>query len=108
MITSSSNQQIKNIAALIKRAKERRARGLFVAEGRKMFEEAPREWVENIYVAESFLSEPGAERLLAGREYETVSDAVFCGVGQPRNDAAHRGGCGDYRYSYESDDGGSV
>lgn len=80
MITSSSNQQIKNIAALIKRAKERRARGLFVAEGRKMFEEAPREWVENIYVAESFLSEPGAERLLAGREYEIVSDAVFCGV----------------------------
>lgn len=80
MITSSSNQQIKNIAALIKRAKERRARGLFVAEGRKMFEEAPREWVENIYVAESFLSEPGAERLLVGREYETVSDAVFCGV----------------------------
>lgn len=80
MITGSSNQQIKNIAALTKRAKERKDQGLFVAEGRKMFEEAPREWVEKIYVAESFLAEPETEELLAGREYEVVADAVFRSV----------------------------
>lgn len=80
MITSSSNQQIKNIAALIRRAKERKTQGLFVAEGRKMFEEAPREWVERIYVAESFLAEAESERLLGNRAYEVVSDTVFCGV----------------------------
>lgn len=80
MITGSSNQQIKNIAALTKRAKERKNQGLFVVEGRKMFEEAPREWVECVYVAESFLAEPGAEALLANRAYEVVADTVFRSV----------------------------
>lgn len=80
MITGSSNQQIKNIAALTKRAKERKNQGLFVVEGRKMFEEAPREWVECIYVSESFLAEPGAEALLEGRAYEVVADTVFRSV----------------------------
>lgn len=80
MITGSSNQQIKNIAALTKRAKERKNQGLFVVEGRKMFEEAPRDWVESVYVAESFLAEPGAEALLEGRAYEVVADTVFRSV----------------------------
>ena len=39
MITSSSNQQMKNILALEKKAKERKNQGLFVVEGRKMYEE---------------------------------------------------------------------
>ena len=38
MITSSSNQQMKNITALMKKAKERKSQNLFVVEGRKMFE----------------------------------------------------------------------
>lgn len=43
MITSSSNQQMKNIALLNKKAKTRREQGIFVVEGRKMFQEAPAE-----------------------------------------------------------------
>ena len=77
MITSSSNQQMKNITALSKKSKERRTQGLFVVEGRKMFAEAPREWLRGVYVSESFLKEPEAEKLLAGSAYEVVSDAVF-------------------------------
>ena len=42
MITSSSNAQVKNIIALNKKAKERREQDVFVAEGWKMFQEAPR------------------------------------------------------------------
>lgn len=44
MITSSSNQQMKNITALMKKAKIRKEQGLFVVEGKKMYEEVPVEW----------------------------------------------------------------
>lgn len=77
MITSSSNQQMKNITALMKKAKIRKEQGLFVVEGKKMYEEVPVEWLENVYVSESFLQEEGAISLLNGREYEVVSDSVF-------------------------------
>ena len=53
MITSSSNAQVKNIIALNKKAKERREQDVFVAEGWKMFQEAPREWLKKVYVSES-------------------------------------------------------
>lgn len=46
MITSSSNAQVKNIIALNKKAKERREQDVFVAEGWKMFQEAPLEWLK--------------------------------------------------------------
>ena len=65
MITSSSNQQMKNITALMKKAKERKSQNLFVVEGRKMFEEVPPEWLSKVYVSERFLEEPEAEQLLA-------------------------------------------
>lgn len=77
MITSSSNQQMKNIAALMKKAKARREQGLFVVEGRKMAGEVPREWLAGTYVSESFLREPESDALLSGREYEVVADSVF-------------------------------
>ena len=76
MITSSSNQQMKNITALMKKAKERKSLNLFVVEGRKMFEEVPPEWLSKVYVSERFLEEPEAEQLLAGKTYEVV--AVWC------------------------------
>ena len=39
MITSTSNVQIKEITALLKKSKERKEKKAFVIEGRKMFEE---------------------------------------------------------------------
>lgn len=77
MITSSSNQQMKNIAMLMKKAKARREQGIFVVEGRKMCKETPAELLEKIYVSESFLTEPDADVLLKDKEYEVVADAVF-------------------------------
>ena len=43
MITSANNTQVKNIIQLNQKAKARREQGLFVAEGRKMFGEAPKD-----------------------------------------------------------------
>lgn len=80
MITGSSNQQMKNIAMLMKKAKARKEQGLFVVEGRKMAAEVPREWLAATYVSENFLREPEAEQLLCDREYEVVADSVFKGI----------------------------
>ena len=50
MISSAQNTQVKNIIKLNQKAKARREQGLFIAEGRKMFLEAPDDWIEKIYV----------------------------------------------------------
>lgn len=78
MITSTSNQQMKNLSLLMKKAKARNEQGIFVVEGRKMAEEIPANWLEKTYVSESFLREN--EGFLADWEYEVVSDAVFKSV----------------------------
>lgn len=78
MITSTSNQQMKNLMLLMKKAKARNEQGLFVVEGRKMFSEAPSEWIEKVYVSETYYKEN--EDNLAGKNYEVVSDSVFKAV----------------------------
>ena len=55
---------MKRVAALVKKAKERRAERLFVVEGRKMYEEAPKEWISDVYVSESFLKRSGADGIV--------------------------------------------
>ncbi len=80
MITSTSNQQMKKLSLLMKKAKERREQGLFVVEGIKMFREAPEEWIEGVYVSEQFMENPEHEALLSGVTYEVVADSVFKAV----------------------------
>lgn len=77
MITSSSNQQIKNMIQLKKKAKERTLQDVFLVEGLKMFLEAPRERVRKVYVSDRFCQKQEHLRLLSGYDYEVVSDAVF-------------------------------
>jgi len=64
MITSTSNQQMKNLMLLMKKAKARNEQELFVVEGRKMFQEVPEEWLKQVYVSESFFAEN--DKMLAG------------------------------------------
>lgn len=75
MITSTSNSQVKQAAALAKKARERRQTGLFLVEGRKMYEEAPRDWLEKVYVTERYMEEYGKPE--AGVAWETVTDEVM-------------------------------
>lgn len=75
MITSTNNSQIKNLIQLLAKGKARRASHAFVVEGIKMFLEAPKEWVESIYVSESFLEKN--EKRLKNASYEVLSDSVF-------------------------------
>lgn len=77
MITSLQNPQVKNIIKLNQKAKERRERKLFVAEGRKMFLEAPAQWIEKVYVSEA-MEEDGEVMERASRfPLEIVADTVF-------------------------------
>ena len=90
MITSTSNQQMKQIAQLMKKAKARNEQGVFVAEGKKMFLEAPEELLRQVYISEtcyrSLTQGVQGEREQKLRErleqtgYEVVSDAVFRSV----------------------------
>lgn len=87
MITSVSNAKIKNVMQLNQKAKARREQGLFVAEGRKMFLEAPESWVSQVFVSEA-VSRDG-ELMSQAEKYpcEIVKDSVFrqmCDTKTPR------------------------
>lgn len=86
MITSTSNQQMKQVSLLLKKAKERKGSKSFVVEGPRMVVEAPIKGLKAVYVAESFENNKENESLLrelkgkcnnAGAIYEVVADNVF-------------------------------
>ena len=58
MITSTSNQQMKDLAALLKKSKERKGNKAFVVEGTKMVAEAPKSWLRKVYVSENYEKNP--------------------------------------------------
>lgn len=89
MITSTNNQQMKQVTALLKKSKERREKKSFVVEGPKMVMEAPAKWLKAVYVSEFFEKNPENRMLLNALEekcksvqaqFEIVSDSVFKSV----------------------------
>lgn len=87
MISSTSNSKVKRLAALVQKAKYRREDQAFIVEGVRMFQEAPPEWVKEVYISESFYnryvkkSENKTDRnlmeFLKTFRYEVFSDEVF-------------------------------
>lgn len=77
MITSANNGQIKSIIQLNQRAKARREQGLFAAEGRKMFGEAPRDWISRVFITESLSGDGQLMEQTEGLHCEIVADNVF-------------------------------
>ena len=81
MITSSANPRVKQVAQWQAKAGERLRAGVFLAEGFKMYMEAPREWIREVYVSAGALERAGECRdileKLEGTGYETVSEEVF-------------------------------
>lgn len=57
MITSVTNQKVKRVVQLNKKSSQRKKEGVFVVEGIKMFLEAPKELLEEVYVSEGCLQE---------------------------------------------------
>ena len=80
MITSISNAQVKQVCAYVQKAKERRRDGIFVVEGRKMFEEAPAERIEKVYATQTFYDKHINDNIgakLSETGFELVSEEVF-------------------------------
>ena len=79
MITSAENSRIKEIMRLQAHAKTRRESGLFVTEGRKLFEETPAALREAVYVSASFEKEAADDSasILQGISYEVMDDRLF-------------------------------
>ena len=79
MITSAGNGRIKYLDNLIKKARFRRSEGKFVAEGIKMFNEAPKELLLEVYVKEGAYDsfDIDTRKKLERIGYETLSESVF-------------------------------
>jgi len=79
MITSTANKKVKELAELSVKAKARAETGLFLAEGRKLFMEAPPEQIESVYVEENAYR--GADTAMREKldrvSFELVSGEVF-------------------------------
>ena len=80
MITSIANPQVKELLQLQKKSKVRNEKGVFIVEGVKMFQEAPRDRIEKVYLSESFEQKKGKEMNLSGLLVEVLSDKVFSHV----------------------------
>lgn len=81
MITSTANARVKQIVQWQIKAKERRKDKVFLAEGIKMYEEAPESSVLEVYlsqdVEEKLKGQPAIWEKLSRTGYETVSSEVF-------------------------------
>lgn len=83
MITSSANSKIKQVVQWQSRAKDRRRDRVFVAEGVKMYEEAPPDGIVEVYLSQSMEEKAAAGlydgiwRKLQDTGYETVADPLF-------------------------------
>ena len=83
MITSTSNQKVKELIRLKEKSRIREEEKLFLAEGPRMAEEIPMEWIECLYVSESYEKKCGEQTAAykkAGVRTETLSDEVFARI----------------------------
>lgn len=79
MINSSNNKTIKEISALIKKSSLRREKGLFIAEGLKIFSELDEKLVESIYISDTaFMAlDISIKNKLENMNYYLVTERVF-------------------------------
>lgn len=81
MITSSANKKVKQVVQWQTKSKERRKDGVFLAEGFKMFEEAPRELIREVYLTEAayekIRSVDGLTEKLSTTDYEIVTEELL-------------------------------
>lgn len=77
MITSTANQQIKNLVQLQKKGKARKDQDVFIAEGLKMYQEAPQDKIVRTYISESFLKNPENSSIKGLKDAEVLEDRIF-------------------------------
>ena len=76
MMTSTSNPPVKNLQLLKKKSGARNEQNVFLVEGMKMYQEAPRGKIKKVYISKSLYQEKG-QAFLQGIETEVLDDHVF-------------------------------
>jgi TrmH family RNA methyltransferase len=111
MISSTGNSLAKQAAALGKRARSRRESGLFLVEGPKMFEELPKDRVEQVFVTERFLEDPDHQRMVEqvdGKKVVLVTGEVLKSISDTQTPQGVAAVARQYQYSLEDiRDGGA-
>lgn len=103
MITSTSNQHVKNLIQLQKKAKARNEQDVFVVEGIKMYEEVPQERLAQTFVSESFYNKKKELFQISGAATPVVlSDQVFEAVSDTRTPQGIL--CVVRQYHYKAED----
>ena len=78
VITSVANERIKEVVSLVRHTQARREVGLFVAEGYKMFLEAPPDWIHHVFVTKEFWVEHEKELpALPECQWSVTTETVF-------------------------------
>ncbi len=77
IITSASNEKIKEVKKLLKSSKERYEQGVYIVEGIRMFREIPKEKITSIFVSDSFYEGNSETVDKYGIEPYVVSDKIF-------------------------------
>lgn len=81
MITSTSNQKVKDLIRLRDKSRAREEEGIFLVEGPRMVEEIPAEKIECLYLSETYEKKYGDKPAAAeGVKKEILSDEVFAHV----------------------------
>ena len=80
MISSVSNERVKNVILLQKKARARREQDCFVVEGVRMAGEVETDRLLEAFVSESFLGRPENEALCARLHAEVVSERVMAAM----------------------------
>lgn len=80
IITSASNDKIKDVKKLVKSSKERYEQSVYIVEGIRMFREIPDNDIVAVYVSESFYLNNTDLVDCCGVEVCVVSDKVFNGI----------------------------
>lgn len=79
MITSTANGQVKELVRLKNKSRAREEAGVFLVEGPRMAREIPEEWIEGLYLSESY-QKKGGWTPKKGIRTEILSDTVFAYV----------------------------
>ena len=104
IISSSGNAQIKRLALLQKKAREREKQGLFIVEGKKMFQEARKaQLIVKAYAGESFYRKIMEEKpgYFDEVDYEVVKDSVLKEVSDTKTPQGIMGMVRRYQYRLE-------
>ncbi len=78
LITSATNQRVKRMVALVKKARERKKENSFIIEGERLFRDTPVEFLREIYVTEEFEAKAAPE--LEGKSYFVVTKEIMAKI----------------------------